>query len=401
MNTELVQFAYVDEAGDPEMDTAKPGVSLFYVVCAVLVDDNDNQCLSDEADHIRQHYFGPRGEMKSATVGNKRKRRAKILEDIANTGLQFCAFVADKQEIRRDTGFRFRRSFVKYFHGRLYRRLYRAFASLHVLADQHGHSDFMRSFSRYLADRYQQRLFDHADFIFAPSAQVPLIQVADMIAGSLLRVYSGKDGDEPLQLLSPRAIIIERWPPSSMHPDVLGHMAEAEKHDHLVAEQGVMQAQAFLRENATSEEPEIQTQMDAIRYLLWQYELDSSRYVWTGELLPHLNEGCEEQLSEHTFRLRVIGKLRSAGVIIASSSKGYKIPNTAADIDSFVSLVNSQTVPYLRRLEVAREQLLLASKGAYEIVAAERYPELAECIQGLRNARSEQPAPADADKPRR
>ena len=377
---QTTQWAFIDEAGDPHLGLHKKSVSSFYVVCAVLVDENAKDAIAAKVDQVRSKFCG-KGELKSSNIGGNLARRKDVLNALVATGIKFCAFVVDKNDIDATSGLQYKKTFIKYLHGRLYKRLYRAFASLHVVADEHGSPDFMDGFRKYMEERYQKELFDHADCRFADSATEPLVQAADIIAGSLLRVYSGSDPDDVLALLSGSAIIIERWPPNIKRPDVLGEIEDKERYDHLVAQQGIMLARDFFATNAGSDDPRIEVQVETLRYLLFRYEVDPAQYVYTDEIIRHLNKHTPEPITHQTFRAQVVGKLRSQGVIIASSNKGYKIPNTAQNMDSFVSLVSGVVIPYLKRLSMARQQLLLASKGSYDAVDAQKYTELSECLK--------------------
>lgn len=378
------QFAYVDEAGDPSLNLSKKGVSPFYVVYATLVDGEKNQSAEMAAQLIRNKYFG-QGEMKSSRVGHNQTRREAILHDIKAIGLSFCAFIIDKSVIHRDSGLQHKKSFIKFIHAKLYHRLYRTFVELHVRADQHGHPEFMQSFKSFIKKNYSSDLFDHADFRFVSSARVGLVQVSDMIAGSLLRIYSGKDPKELLNLLTPFATLIQRWPPISSHPDVIERLTAAEQFDHLIEEQSVLQAMHFIRNNNNINDKYTTAQVDTIDYLLFKHEISPSEYVYTDDILKHLNRFPENQIEKETFRMQVIGKLRDQGVLIASSTHGYKIPNSTMDMDSFVTLVDSQTISYIKRLKIARNQILLASNNKYDIVPNEKYPDLAECVSAIDN----------------
>lgn len=377
-----VQYAYVDESGDPCLDLTKEGVSQFYVVTAVLADEGRNSDLITQVDTIRQKYFG-QGEMKSSGISGDVKRRHSILSELKETGLKFCAIVADKSQIDDRSGLQYKKSFIKYLHGQLYKRLYRSFSSLHVFADEHGRSEFMEGFKRYLQQRYQKELFDHEDFAFAASTDHPLIQAADVIGGTLLRIYSGKDSSDFLELLSDAAIIVERWPPSASHSGLFTGLADKDQFDYLVSQQGIMLARDFIYDHDGNDDPDIESQVEALRYLLYRYELDPAQYIHAQPILDHVNSYRDEEMSLQSFRMNVIAKLRSHGVIIASSNSGYKIPNTTSDISDFVSLVDGQVLPYLRRLAQARDHLLIASQGKYDIVPQEGYSRLLACLLTL------------------
>lgn len=382
INGQKVQFAYVDESGDPNLDLTKQGASPFYVITAVLVDAGRRDELIAYADQIRAAFCG-NGELKSSAVGGDFQRRRDILTALLKADFKFCAFVADKSEIDQNSGLQYKRSFIKYLHGRLYKRLYRAFSALHVIADEHGRSEFMESFRVYLRERYQKELFDHEDFSFVPSENCSLVQVADMIGGTLLRAYAGRDPIEILDCLANAAIIIERWPPKADRGDVTTGLEDDERFDFLVAQQSIMLARDFINTHDESEAPDAEAQVAALRYLLFRYELDASAYIHAQPILDHVNSTREEALSLQSFRMNVIAQLRSSGVIIASSNSGYKIPSTSKDINDFVTLVDGQALPYLERLAIARRHLYVASKGEYDMVQADKYPKLSKCLKSL------------------
>ena len=76
-NIQPVQYAYVDESGNPSLNLSKTGTSRFYVVTAILVDDHRKDALAGQVHSIRSRFFGT-GEMKSSGVkGNFERRRGR------------------------------------------------------------------------------------------------------------------------------------------------------------------------------------------------------------------------------------------------------------------------------------------------------------------------------------
>jgi len=65
--------------------------------------------------------------------------------------------------------------------------------------------------------------------------------------------------------------------------------------------------------------------------------------------------------SEQIFRSRIIGKLRDNGVIISSSTKGYKLPSSEQEIIDYYQHVNGVIVPMLNRLNICNELLRLGT----------------------------------------
>ncbi|MFA6283430.1 MAG: DUF3800 domain-containing protein [Desulfurivibrionaceae bacterium] len=377
------EHVFIDESGDPSLAIDKEGVSEYYVVGAVLISGDTNlaKCRK-EAEIIRQNYFG-KGEIKSSAVGRKIEKRKKILSDLSRLPLRFYAVIIDKKNVYQDSGLKFKKSYIKYIHGRLYKRLYKTFTNLHIVADEHGHAEFMDSFKLYLEKNYQKNLFDKEDFSFSKSNEEILLQVVDLFTGSVQRIFSEKDSREVFNEFSSITIMLEKWPPSAASLDYMEGLTTEERFDNIVAQQGIMQARSFIDSALQEEDEEVESQVETIRYLLYKYELNPYEYVSTKEILNHLNQKRDEELKEHRFRSHVIARLRSSGVIIASGSNGYKLPNCSKDMDTFVSLVNTQTIPYIKRLAVARRHLMFATRGDYEIIPKEKYPELLRCIESI------------------
>lgn len=99
----------------------------------------------------------------------------------------------------------------------------------------------------------------------------------------------------------------------------------------------------------------------------------------------HNIEGFD--VSDTKFK-QIVSNIRKAGVPIASSDKGYKIPNTVDDIYGFVNKVRSTVDPYVQRLSDVRKLFIQASMGKWDIinysgdVALKQYLERREEIKG-------------------
>lgn len=66
------------------------------------------------------------------------------------------------------------------------------------------------------------------------------------------------------------------------------------------------------------------------------------------------------KISEQVFRNKVIGKLRDNGVIISSSSKGYKLPSSEKEICDYYNHVSGVVIPMIHRLNLCNESLKMA-----------------------------------------
>jgi hypothetical protein len=77
--------------------------------------------------------------------------------------------------------------------------------------------------------------------------------------------------------------------------------------------------------------------------------------------------------SLHYFQTKVIAQLRDAGVLIASSSRGYKLPASYSDLHDFVNHSNTIIEPMLSRAKRFRDQIYTSTDGQVDILAHEEY----------------------------
>lgn len=369
--------AYVDEYGNAAVDTDIPGVSSHFIIAAVLVEDSKRTDILRQFEEVQRRHFQA-GEMKSSKVASNDDRRARVLADLCAIPFKFYAFVVDKRDIKRTSGLIYKKSFLKFLHGIVYRQIYRAFPSLSVIADEHGSRDFMDGFVEYVRKNHMPDLFIRAELEFSTCAKHPMLGIADFDTGTLARYYdiekSSSRGLEFIRQLQERTILIEAWPPRSYLPsgDATG-MADGSL-DKIVTEQALSRAVEFIESNMETHEELIELQVEIAKYLLYvcKYE-DPHAYVPTHQLINHIDEEFAKSISVHLFRTQVIAKLRDSGLLIASSPKGYKIPVSVRDMDDFAQQARCIIGPMLSRVQKARKQVLLASSGSIDILARPEY----------------------------
>jgi hypothetical protein len=377
----LSRHVFVDESGDPSLEVDREGVSEYFVLTAIILDSSDVEVEEEKARRIAAKYF-PKGEIKSSKIGGNQSRRSQIIREVAKLRFRHFSQVIDKSRILEDSGLRFRRSFVKFINRILYKNLFQSFSDLQVIADEHGRSDFMEGFPSYLERRLPQRLFETWTFDFANSGSQPLLQIADLIAGSISRCYAGLDPMTILEPIRSHTLIIDEWPPRFPEPMGLDELGELEKHNFIVRHVALEKAEQFIDSRSLSEDRDEMAQVAAARYLLYHFRsIDPEEYIPTAVLHEHL-ENLGFTMSVRVLRASVIGRLRDESVFIASTRKGIKIPYSASDLIDFVSTVNTQVVPYLKRLEICRKQFLIATNGSLDVVTQKQFPDLARYLSG-------------------
>jgi len=366
---------FIDESGDTSIDYERQGVTRRYILAAVMLSEHLVRQQTNAATNIAQEFFSG-AEIKSSRVGGNLCRRKAILKKISNLKIKYYAHIIDKELIYKDGGLQFKKTFYKYLNGNLFERLFTNIHKTKVFLDKHGHSDFMESFAKYVKKRLNFPLLDSEFLQYADSKSAPLIQVADFIAGSISRCVEGKDPLKTLNIISKNEIFTYKWPPKVSPKDTLTNLSEREQFDQIIMEQSVKKSKQYIIKNINSIDQETQTKVKTVEYLLHRFFINPNEYVYSDEIIQHLTTIGVETIKRHTLLSGVIAPLRDADVIIASCNKGYKIPNSTINMREFVKTVDGLVVPYIQRLNTAREIMLLASSGKYDIVSELDFPRL-------------------------
>ena len=330
-------YAFTDEYGAFGWDIDNPSVSTHFIITAVIVKESDLSVFTQKADDLRKRYFQA-GEIKSSRIGNKHNRRLRVLSDLQDIPFNFFSVCIDKKKCKENMstrGLQYKKSFYKFMNNIVHRELRRAFEKITVVADEIGSNDYMQSFCEYVSKRQDMPdLFGDAKFSFENSKGNVGIQVADLISGTLSYVFDNhkKANDTPdyLKILKEKTIRIELYP-KTYENYMLENSAIAEDYDEEIAKLCFAQAVKFVEHNNDNNDPEVKAQVIVLQYLLFRFMNNDTRgYIYTYELKDQLANTELRNMKDQAFRMRIIGKLRDKGVIIASSQKGYKIPSKQA-----------------------------------------------------------------------
>lgn len=369
---------FVDEYGDTNIRVGTPGVTDFYITTAVIVPDDRVAPLRSRADKIRRKHFQT-GEMKSSGVGSNDHRRLKILSDINSLEFTALTLAVKKEELYRESGLAYKRSFFKYLHRLMYRKIWKVYYNVALVCDDYGSREFMDGFAAYLSEHDDPDMYTEHTHCFKNSRDEVLLQVADFLCGSLARAIDrqrpSSQARDIADALAKRSSQIAIWPPTNLPlPELAPEETEHDGRDRLVRSFCLRQANGFIAQHANTNlgASDVIVQVAALEFLLFQAEfVDPSAWVTTDAILAHLqNNPLLERLDKRTFRSKVVAPLRDAGVVIAGNPKGYKIPVCFADVAEYVKHVNLIVLPMLARLRRGHEDMKMASLGTIDILAA-------------------------------
>lgn len=368
--------AFADEFGNNSFNFEAQGS--HFIVATVICKNGNLDALAADINEIRKRHNFQTGELKSRGVADNHARRKRVLHDIAKLDISIYGVVVDKR-LLFGKGFHIKKSFYKYINNLLYKELYRTFPSLELYVDEHGGNDYMLEFKKYVERKNPPNLFSGFNFRQEESAGNRYIQLADFIAGSLGYVYDetkkSEHSKEFLDILSPRISGLNFFPKEYSFQELKESNID-ETFDPQIAEVCYLRVQNFLE----TEQGDDQQKIDQINLLklllLFQRANIKNKYISTKEIFNHLNQSRNERLSEEYFRSKVVGNLRDRGVLIASSTKGYKIPTSSEDIDDFILHGKRIVLPMLNRIREARDTIKLATHNDLDILDKEAFAEL-------------------------
>lgn len=287
-------------------------------------------------------------------------------------------------------GLQYKGSFYKFMNNIVHRELRQAYSKLTIVADEMGINDYMKSFCQYV-DRHQDQanLLGEANFQFAKSNHDVRIQIADFISGTLARVYDehkkSEHAGEYLDVLKENIIRIGMYPMSYKNYDI-SNSPLAEDYDEDIAWLCFSRAVTFIENNQQNEDPIIKAQIVVLKYLLFRFMNNDTRgYIYTAELIDHIKQTSLGEIKEQTFRTKIIGKLRDKGVIIASSTKGYKIPSKTSELRDYIKHDAKIVFPMLSRLKKCRDLVKLSTVNALDLLDDTEFSELKVYFDNLPN----------------
>jgi len=215
--TQTNKIGYIDEYGDKSIHFEKSGVSIYFIVTAIIIDKADLEKIEQAVKELTAKYTQAPEIKSSSKAFQDINKRIQFLTDLAQLDFKIYSVIVDKRKIFENSGLRFRESFFKYVNNLLDSDLYRYFPYLEIVSDEHGSAKFMNGFIEYVKTQHKQfELFRKPEFRFGDSKREVLIQLADFISGSLARCYDPEKRIENpnliLDIIEKNILHLREWP---------------------------------------------------------------------------------------------------------------------------------------------------------------------------------------------
>lgn len=376
---------YIDEFGAYGFSSKSFDATSHFILVAILVKEEECGELERKVEEVRSHYFQT-GEMKSSKLkGNIKghRRRKLILEKLKDLPFQAFVLSVDKRELWNTSGMvKSKGVFYKFFNQLLYNELRKNFSNLEFWYDAVGTSEYAQDFLKYVRRQSMSiSLFDEYRYQVVDSQNSVIVQLADLIAGSI--AYSLDEikrrsalGNDYLRLLRERILTVEHFP---LKYDMYTppRTSDYQNYNVEIANIAYRRAVEYINRH---EESDIGASV--LRYLLFRFMHNSHRrYISTKELIGYLSRLEYTNLSTQSFRMRAIAPLRDAGVIIASSKEGYKLPTTMEEVRDFLNHSQKIIFPMLNRLNECIKAFRISSYGEIDFGEEEEFSDLNSLLE--------------------
>lgn len=378
------KIGFIDEYGDKSIYYEKSGVSIFFIITAIIVDAKNVEQLKQQFDLLRKKYTqSPEVKSNSKAFRNPDKRLA-FLTELSKLDFHIYSVIVDKRKIFESSGLKFRDSFFKYTNNLLDADLYRYFPYLEIVADEHGDDKFMNGFIDYVKKNHEQtELFRKPEFRFANSKSEVLIQLADFISGAISRCYDpNKRIENPniiLDILDKKILHLREWPETPVN-FIKQEENDDEVYNHKIADFTLNQIAQFNNKYEHSKLNDIKNQLICLHYLVFRFRNNPYSYIYADEIIDRINvRGVS--LTKRNFTKDVIGKLREFGIPIVSSQSGYKLPCSKNDLIRFFNNYTVKILPMLNTLEQFNFLTKTATLGDLDILNIKEFNVIKELIR--------------------
>ena len=349
---------YIDEYGTNSLYTEKSGVTDLFINTAVIVQQKDTQQLEQKIREVSKEKCGG-AEIKSSRICGNIKRRIEFLMEFKDCPFSYYAFIVNKTKVDKNSPFQYKETFYKWVNNQLIRRINPLYG-VNIFSDEMMSKDFRDSFDSYFTKRGLHDLFPHFYHRFSNSKETPIIQLADLISGSLSYCFESSKRSSESEII--REILKTKEISLSVYPFNKSYYKEDDRAEDssinsLIRPMCLSMAQKYIDNNSDSNDILKRQQSKVLEILLTAsiIEEEGHRSFYKDELIDLLEKDGYEKINSYTFITGIIAPIRDNGIIIAGSQNGYELATTISEIRKYILQDAKIIFPMLSRLEKARK----------------------------------------------
>ncbi|WP_418637531.1 DUF3800 domain-containing protein [Winogradskyella sp.] len=371
-------YIFGDEFGTSTLNQNDVKNITHFVYAAIVVKESNLVKAREVRDNISQNFFYGNPIKSNSRVLKDEKKRIEILEYlIKNLNFIIYLLVVDKEKLSKDTGgLRFKEVFYKYFRGIFVSQINNNFSEFEIFMDNLISEKYSSELKNYIIQNYQNNFFEQ--YHISDDKDEPLIQLADLIAGSYGRVFNASfisnNSEEILYTLK------SITPNITFFPDKVDNKTFVVNPDkHIDSEVYEIVRNDAIKIHDTVDDDVSRAVLD---YLLWHQKVLPFKYAQTYEITNALKYYSGKELSIENLRI-IIKELRFKGIIIVSSSStsGYKLAVNKSDVHTYFTHYLNYILPMLKKIEIANG--VFANKTVGDFIPLSDMEELKNLVETL------------------
>lgn len=372
-------FIYGDEFGTSTLKSNDVKNITHFVYAAIVVKESQLHNAIKVRDDISKKFFKGNILKSNSKILNKKKDTRLEVLDYLIENLNFVVYllVIDKTKLDKEKGgLRFKEVFYKYFQKIFISQINNNFIDFEIHMDNLINDEYQIELKNYIAQNYQDSFFEK--YHISDDKDEPLIQLADIIAGSYGRVFNTAfitDNSEAIfNKLKPVTGNVSFFPYKEDNKIFVTN--EEKKIDEEIY--NIVRNDAL---DVFENESDIIIK-NVIEYLLWYQKVMPFRYTQTYEITNALKHNTGKEVSIENLR-NIIKNLRFKGIIIVSSSSksGYKLAVNKSDVHIYFGHYLNYILPMLKKVEIANSVFMNKTVG--DFIPLEEMNELKNLVETL------------------
>ena len=371
-------YIYGDEFGTSTLKSNDVKNITNFVYAAIVVKESHLQKAKEVRDEISKIFFKGNVLKSNSPILKNDETRLKVLDYlIENLNFVVYLLVIDKEKLDKEKGgLRFKEVFYKYFQKIFISQINNNFSDFEIHMDNLINEKYEIELKNYLAQNYQESFFEK--YNISDDKEEPLIQIADILAGSYGRVFNADFITDKSEEIHKR---LKSLPSNtSFFPNREGGKLLVTSEEKKIDEElfNIVRKDAL---EILGKENDIIIK-GVIEHLLWYQKVMPFRYTQTYEIINALKNNTGKELSIDNLRV-IIKNLRFKGVIVVSSSSksGYKLAVNKPDVHIYFSHYLNYILPMLKKIEIANSVFMNKTVG--DFIPLEEMNELKNLVETL------------------
>lgn len=379
-------FIFCDEFGTSTLLQNDVKNITKFVYCSIVIKESNLEKARKVRDEISQKFLFNEKIKSSSTALKNDKRRLDCLNHLYDN-LDFIThfLVVDKEKLEQDRGgLRFKYVFYKFFQKIFFAEINNRYVDFEINMHHTIDEKYGAEVKTYLTRRVNSSLFEK--YNFSSDDEAPLIQFADLIAGSFGKCFN-KDfnsdiNNDIFKIIEPNIQDISFFPKEYKSEN------KPLRAENIVDKEIYNIARKDSLELLEKEKDEIKKAI--LEQLLWYQKVAPNVYLQTYEIENNIKYHFGKGITTDSLRL-MIRDMRFEGILIVSTNhkSGYKLAASKLDVYQYFNHYSKYILPMLKKIQIANDIFKQNTVGEFKPL--DDFEDMSLLITALNNLKKPNP----------